>query len=297
MAATRLRSRSRNSPAGVTGARTAEFPGFIEPCDPSLRQHAPAGDDWLYEIKADGYRGQVHVRDGNVVVYSRTGLNWTEQFRDIVEAVERLKLRQAIFDGEAVAYGAKGIPDFQALRRELGKNRLGRLRYHAFDLLRLDGYDLREVAYVERKKLLAQVLAGAPEKLIYVGYLEAEGDRVFQHACDMGLEGVVGKRRQSLYRSGRTEDWIKLKCTKSDNFPIVAFVEKLGARPRRIASLYLGRREGGRLLYAGKARSGYTQDAARELRERLDPLIRKTTPLAKPVQKPKATWVDPTLGA
>src|SRR3954447_11333541 len=95
-----------------------------------------------------------------------TGLNWTEQFRDIVEAVERLKLRQAIFEGEAVAYGAKGIPDFQALRRELGKNRLGRLRYHAFDLLRLDGYDLRNVAYVERKKLLAQVLAGAAEKLI-----------------------------------------------------------------------------------------------------------------------------------
>src|SRR3954464_6125980 len=131
MAATRLRSRSRNSPAGLTGARKAEFPGFIEPCDPSLRQHAPGGGHWLYEIKADGYRAQVHVRDGNGGVYSRTGLNWTEQFRDIVEAVERLKLRQAIFDGEAVAYGAKGIPDFQALRRELGKNRLGRLRYPA----------------------------------------------------------------------------------------------------------------------------------------------------------------------
>jgi bifunctional non-homologous end joining protein LigD len=297
MAATRLRSRSRNSPAGVTGARTAEFPGFIEPCDPSLRQHAPAGDDWLYEIKADGYRAQVHVRDGNVVVYSRTGLNWTEQFRDIVEAVERLKLRQAIFDGEAVAYGANGIPDFQALRRELGKNRLGRLRYHAFDLLRWDGYDLRKVAYVERKKLLAQVLAGVPEKLIYVGYLEEEGDRVFQHACNMGLEGVVGKRRQSLYRSGRTEDWIKLKCTKSDNFPIVAFVEKLGARPRRIASLYLGRRKQGELLYAGKARTGYSEATARQLREQLDPLIVKTSPLSDPISKPKATWVQPALDA
>src|SRR3954452_19681300 len=126
MAATRLRSRSRNSPAGVTGARTAEFPGFIEPCDPSLRQHAPAGDDCLYEIKADGYRAQVHVRDGNVVVYSRTGLNWTEQFRDFVEAVERLKLRQAIFDGEAVAYGA------EAARRPS----LPRLRSAAFGRLR-----------------------------------------------------------------------------------------------------------------------------------------------------------------
>jgi bifunctional non-homologous end joining protein LigD len=113
----------------------------------------------------------------------------------------------------------------------------------------------------------------------------------------MGLEGVVGKRRQSLYRSGRTEDWIKLKCTKSDNFPIVAFVEKLGARPRRIASLYLGRRKQGELLYAGKARTGYSEATARQLREQLDPLIVKTSPLSDPISKPKATWVQPALDA
>ena len=120
---------------------------------------------------------------------------------------------------------------------------------------------------------------------------------MFEHACRIGLEGVVAKRVDATYRSGRQDSWIKLKCVKSDTFPIVAFVEKLGAHPRKIASLYVGRREGGRILYAGKARSGYTETIARELRERLDPLIRKKSPLSVPVKKPKATWVEPVVDA
>lgn len=109
----------------------------------------------------------------------------------------------------------------------------------------------------------------------------------------MGLEGVVAKRRDASYRSGRQESWIKLKCTKSETFPIVAFVEKLGAKPRKVASLYVGKREGGKLVYAGKVRSGYTETAAREIRERLDPFIVRHSPLSVPVKKPKATWVKP----
>ena len=137
----------------------------------------------------------------------------------------------------------------------------------------------------------------APPTLVYVDFLEADGTRVFEHACRMGLEGIVAKRVDAPYRSGRQDIWIKLKCVKSDTFPIVAFVEKLGARPRKIASLYVGRWEGDRLIYAGKARSGYTETVARELRERLDPLIRKTSPLSVPVKKPKATWVEPKVDA
>jgi bifunctional non-homologous end joining protein LigD len=131
--------------AALNGAREAEFPTYIEPCDPTLRQRAPAGEDWVYEIKADGYRAQLHLEDTNATVYSRTGLNWTNQFSAIAEAAKHLKVRQVVLDGEAVVYGATGIPDFQALRRELGKKVSGRLRYHAFDLLHLDGYDLRNV--------------------------------------------------------------------------------------------------------------------------------------------------------
>jgi bifunctional non-homologous end joining protein LigD len=113
----------------------------------------------------------------------------------------------------------------------------------------------------------------------------------------MGLEGIVSKQQDTPYGSGRVESWIKVKCGKRDAFPIVAFVEKLGAKPRRVASLYVGRREGDRLLYAGKVRSGYTEAVARSLRERLDPFIRKGSPLSEPVKKPKATWVEPVIEA
>ncbi|HYZ62839.1 MAG TPA: DNA ligase D [Acetobacteraceae bacterium] len=281
----------------LPGARRAELTTFIEPCDPTPREHPPRGDEWVYEIKADGYRAQVHVGGGRVTVYSRGGLDWTDRFGAITDAAARLAVRNCILDGEAVVYGATGRPDFQALRRALGKGGTDRMRYHAFDVLALDGYDLRLVPYLDRKLVLQGLLAGAAPTFIFVEYLEADGELAFEHACRIGLEGLVAKRRDSVYRSGRVETWIKLKCVRSDTFPIVAFVEKLGARPRRIASLYLGRREDGQLLYAGKAQSGYTQEDAVEVRERLDPFIRKDAPLSVPVRKPKATWVEPVLDA
>jgi bifunctional non-homologous end joining protein LigD len=302
MCAVALRRPVRShSAASLPGARRTPFPSFIVPCDPTLRQAPPTGDDWLYEIKADGYRAQAHVHRGIVTVYSSKGFDWTEQFSAIAQAIKSLESREAVIDGEAIVLGNTGLPDFQALRRELSKNS-GRLQYHAFDLLYLNGYDLQAAPYVERKRLLQQLLEGAREGLVYVEYLDphaqdVHGQAVFKHACRMGLEGVIAKKRDSPYRSGRTENWIKLKCVKSDNFPIVAFVEKLGAHPRKIASLYLGRREGNRLLYAGKARSGYTEQMAREVRERLDPLISKRSPLSEPINKPKATWIRPELDA
>src|SRR5438045_3965232 len=273
------------------------MPGFVEPCDPTLQEQAPTGPGWVYEIKTDGYRAQVNIRDGEVTVYSRSGYDWTKQFAAIAAAAKKLKVRDAIIDGEATVLGDTGLPDFQALRRELGNPASPRLLYHAFDLLYLNGADLRSVRLVERKQALESLLHKAPNTLVYVDFLEADGSRVFEHACRMGLEGVVAKRVDAPYRSGRQDSWIKLKCVKSDTFPIVAFVEKLGARPRKIASLYVGRWEGDRLLYAGKARSGYTETVAREVRERLDPLIRKTSLLSVPVKKPKATWVEPVVDA
>jgi bifunctional non-homologous end joining protein LigD len=216
----------------------------------------------------------------------------------IAHAVKVLSGHDLIIDGEATVFGNTGLPDFQALRRELAKRQSDRLVYFAFDLLYLDGYDLRGAPLIERKRALQDLLAKAPPKIHYVEHFEMDdGEAVYRHACKLKLEGIVSKRRDSPYRSGRQETWLKLKCTKSDTFPIVAFVEKLGARPRRIASLYVGRREGDRLIYAGKARSGYTMQVAREVRERLDPLIMKRSPLSVPVKKPKATWVQPVVQA
>jgi bifunctional non-homologous end joining protein LigD len=273
------------------------MPGFIEPCDPTLHERAPVGTDWVYEIKTDGYRAQVHIRSNQVTIYSRSGYDWTDEFAPIARAASKLKVRDAILDGEATVLGNTGLPDFQALRRELRNPESKRLIYHAFDLLYLDGRDLRPAPLLQRKEALKSVLENGPRTLVYVDFLKADGERVFEQACRIGLEGIVAKRVDTPYRSGRQDTWVKVKCVKSDTFPIIAFVEKLGARPRKIASLYVGRWEGERLLYAGKARSGYTDKVARELRERLDPLIRKTTPLSIPVKKPKATWIEPEVDA
>lgn len=294
MCAVALRQ-SRSGVSGVPGACKAAIPGYIEPCDPTLRENPPRGSDWVYEIKADGYRAQLHRDDGNIKVYSRTGLDWTDQFSSIAAAARKLKAKSAIIDGEAVVYGSGGLPDFQQLRRELGPKRSERVRYHAFDLLYLDGYDLRDAAYEDRKRLLQDLLKGAPETFIFVEALEADGKVIFEKGCKLGLEGLVAKRLGRPYRSGRQESWIKLKCKKSETFPIVAFVEKLRAHPRKIASLYVGRRENGKLIYAGKVRTGYTETTAREVREKLDPLIRRTSPLDVRVNKPKATWVEPSV--
>src|SRR6478672_5351783 len=125
------------------GARVSAYPGFAAYCDPALSELAPTGAGWAHEIKADGYRAQVHVVDGKVTVYSRRGHDWTEQFGAIADAAKHINARQAILDGEAVVLASSGVADFHALRRELGKRSSDRLIYQAFDLLYLDGYDVR----------------------------------------------------------------------------------------------------------------------------------------------------------
>jgi bifunctional non-homologous end joining protein LigD len=169
----------RSSAADVAGAKRAPYPGFITPCDPTLRDRAPEGSQWLHEIKIDGYRAQLHIRGGRVSVYSRSGYDWTAQFRQIARAAEALCGRDLIIDGEATVLGNTGLPDFQALRRELAKKHSDRLVYLAFDLLYLDGYDLRGAPLIERKRALQRVLAKAPPKIVSVEFFETnEGDAI-----------------------------------------------------------------------------------------------------------------------
>ena len=154
-------------------------------------------------------------------------------------------------------------------------------------LLHLNGRDLRQQPLLKRKAALQKLLRNSAPTLTYAEHLELSGMDVFEHACRMGLEGIVSKRTDAVDRSGVQTSWLKVKCV-SDTFPIVAFVEKLGARPRRIASLYIGRRGGDRLLYAGKARSGYTHKIAQLLRERLDPLIISKSPSLRAYREAKS---------
>jgi bifunctional non-homologous end joining protein LigD len=279
------------------GAKPAPFPGFVAPSHPTLREKAPSGERWLHEIKFDGYRTQAHLRNGRPAIHTRRGYDWTQRFQTIADALGTLPATDLILDGEAVVVDSRGIPDFGLLHADLAAGRKDRVLYYAFDLLYLDGLDLRGAALADRKSVLSELLTGASERILYAEHLEGNGPEIRERACAMGLEGIVSKQQDAPYRSGRVESWIKIKCGKRDAFPIVAFVEKLGAKPRKIASLYVGRREGDRLLYAGKVRSGYTEAVARDLRERLDPFIRKDSPLSEPVKKPKATWVEPVVEA
>jgi bifunctional non-homologous end joining protein LigD len=294
-----LRRRSDAGLSTIPGAKPAPFPGFIEPCLASLlrKDQEPTGSQWLHEIKYDGYRTQAHLRGGTCILYTRRGYDWSARFWSVAEALRRAQ-QDAILDGEVIVPDERGFSDFHQLQTDLAQGRTERLVYFAFDLLYYAGQDLRPLPLEQRKQALAQFLRQFPqERIRFSSHLEAQGDEVFKQACAMRLEGIISKRRDSAYRSGRQETWVKWKCRKSDNYPIVAFVEKLGAKPRRIASLYVGRRAGKRLLYAGKVATGYTEAIQRDLRERLDPLIRRTSPLSIPVNKPKATWVEPRLEA
>ncbi|TPN09896.1 DNA ligase D [Mesorhizobium sp. B2-3-3] len=268
---------------------------FIDFQSPTLVEKAPDGGNWLHEIKYDGYRTELVIEGGAARAFTRRGYDWSHRYKRIVQTAANLPVKSAIIDGEAVVLGATGLPDYQALERELGNPNSPKLMFFAFDLLHLDGRDLRQQPLIERKAALRDLLDETAPTLTYAEHLELGGEDVFDHACRLGLEGIVSKRADSPYRSGVQASWLKVKCVKSDTFPIVAFVEKLGAKPRRIASLYIGRREGDRLLYAGKAKSGYTLEAARRVRERLDPLITGKSPLSETIKKPKATWVEPVV--
>jgi bifunctional non-homologous end joining protein LigD len=273
------------------------MPGFIEPCNPKTGA-IPTGTEWDYEVKLDGYRLQAHLTERTITLFTRRGYDWTSRFPQLATHLRGgLPATSAILDGEVVALDSEARPDFSALESAIHAGRTAGLIYFVYDLLYLDGHDLRHLGLRLRRDTLRDVIGSGNEHLKFSDNLHQDGATLFQAACQMQLEGIVSKRVDAPYRSGDSDSWIKTKCRRSDNFPIIAFVEKLGARPRRIASLYLGRRENGKLLYAGKAQTGFKTEDLYYLRERLDPYIINASALDEPIKKPKATWVEPALDA
>jgi bifunctional non-homologous end joining protein LigD len=186
----------------------AMVPGFIEPCLPSAADRPPSGPDWVHEIKHDGYRLMARRDSVGIRLLTRNGYDWASRYPLIVEAVNRLKARSCLIDGEAVACDANGLAVFQRLRRKpTGEH----VFLYAFDLLELDGQDLRPEPFETRKATLASLLRGSLPGLRFNAHLAQPGDIVFRHACKMGLEGIVSKRLASRYRSGRSPDWLKFK--------------------------------------------------------------------------------------
>jgi bifunctional non-homologous end joining protein LigD len=279
----------------LPGAKLAPFPGYITPCSPALGVPDDPKRRWLCEIKGDGYRIQVHINKGKVTIFTRRGFDWTPEFASLVPMFKQLPVLTAVIDGELVVPDAKGVSDFNLFNDDLNAGRQDRFVYFAFDLPYLDGFDIRDLPLYERKRLLRKLLHSAPPRIQLSDFVGSDWNEVFRHACLTGLEGILVKDADSPYRSGKVKTWFKMKCQHSDTFPVIAFVEKLKAHPRRIASLYLGRWEGGRLLYAGKAEGGFEDKDLYRLRERLDPYIRSSSPLDIAIKKPKATWVEPLV--
>lgn len=261
-------------------ARKASLPGFIEPQLATLRRHAPTGDDWLHEIKFDGYRLQARIDKGKVTLQTRSGLDWTDRFGPaIAQALAALHVEQAILDGEIIVEGAGGASDFAALQADLSAGRDDRFRFVAFDLLYRDGRDLRGVPLLERKQALQALLADATDPLRYSEHFEEEGEMVLRHACRLSLEGVISKRAAGKYRAGRGRDWIKSKCAERQEMVIGGYVPSTTS-DTAIGSLVLGVHEDGKLRHVGRAGTGYSRAVAEDLFTRLSKIERKRSPFS-----------------
>jgi bifunctional non-homologous end joining protein LigD len=282
-------------------ARRGTLPDFVPPQLATLSDRTPPGAGWIHEVKFDGYRIQARLEDGQVKLLTRKGLDWTSKFRRVANAVVTLDAASALIDGEIVVETDGGISDFSALQDALKRGKTDRFVYYVFDLLHLDGADLAAQPQVERKAALAALLAGTDRDgtLRYSDHFETDGAVVLRHACDMALEGVVSKRRDAPYRSGRSEAWIKSKCGQNQEFVIVGYKDSSHLKGA-VGALVLGYNENGKLHYAGRSGTGYTVESARDLWKKLQPLRRDDPVFGQlPAEERgrKGIWVEPKLVA
>ena len=256
----------------------------------------PDGDEWLHEIKHDGYRIVARIEEGDVRLVSRNGKDWTKEFPQVARAVSRLPAGTALLDGEVAAVLPNGATSFQALQRRADTP--APLVYFAFDLLHLDGWDLRGVRLEERKEVLRRLLEPAPATVRFSDHVRGQGPAFFEKVLQAGLEGVVSKRADAPYREGRGGDWRKAKCRLSQEVVIGGWTLPSDGRPS-IGALHVGFYEDGQLVYAGKVGSGFGERLLADLLHRLEARKRETCPFAAvPAEMRRgAHWVEPDLVA
>jgi bifunctional non-homologous end joining protein LigD len=274
------------------------FPEFVDVELALLVEAPPQGEGWIHETKYDGYRTEARVDQGNVQLLTRTAQNWTHKYPTVARALEKLKVDNAIFDGEVVWVDEKGRSDFQKLQNALKEKESSSIIYYVFDLLFLNGEDLRELPLLERKKRLEELLA--PLKgtaVLFSDHVRGEAEEFLEVACDYQLEGIVSKKADSPYLSGRNENWVKSKCKQRQEFVIGGFTEGTGTRVG-FGALLLGVYEEGKLRYVGRVGTGFNHESLLTLRKKLTSLQQKKNPFALEAPKgEKAHWVKPTLVA
>ncbi|CUU14771.1 ATPdependent DNA ligase EC 6511 CDS [Bradyrhizobium sp.] len=268
------------------------MPGFISPQLATLKMKAPSGAQWIHEVKYDGYRIQLHIDGDDRKAFTRNGHDWVSRFSVIAGAFD--VEGQAIVDGEVVVIH-EGRTNFSELQADLGRGDQDRLLYFAFDLLWLQGQDLRKLSQITRKGLLKELMENnkIKEPIFYSEHHEGDGQALFEAASKLNYEGIVSKRVDAAYRSERVEAWQKIKTVQREKFPVVGFIKD----PTGIAALYLGKQEGKELRYMGKVGTGWSRTKSAEIRKALDTVVSPKQKLTKPVKKPKATWVEPKFYA
>jgi bifunctional non-homologous end joining protein LigD len=291
--------------ANTTGAAPAPMPARIEPTLPSLVVVPPSGDDWVHEIKFDGYRILASIEQGQVTLHTRKGNNWTDRIPFLVGALRSIPVKTALLDGELVALDDRGMSDFQRLQDVLGgaPGRQTGLVYYAFDLLYLNGVDLRGVGLAQRKALLATLLAGVPAPFARTirlsDHVIGQGPAFLAQAVRMGLEGIVSKQRNAPYRAGRSRTWLKMKCIQRQEFVVVGFTDPKGTRSL-LGALLLATYVGSALVYRGRVGTGFSENSLRDLHRKLVPMRDRPPALVRPPMGPEARgvhWAKPELVA
>ncbi|MBO0755112.1 MAG: DNA ligase D, partial [Bradyrhizobiaceae bacterium] len=258
--------------AKIKGAKKGLLPTFLSPSLATPADVPPSGPQWVHEIKYDGYRIQARVDGNNIKLLTRNNLDWTARFNIIAAALREFRLGSALLDGEIVVEDANGIPSLSNLQADLKEGRQDRLRYHVFDLLYCDGFDLTRASLLDRKDVLGQILRQVPADfpIRFSEHLEQDGRTMFEHASRLGLEGIVSKRKDLPYRAGRGDHWFKSKSIAQQEFVILGYVPSTAAGGS-VGSLPLGYYDSrGKLLYAGRVGTGWSVAQATSLRKDLD---------------------------
>ncbi|MDW9709934.1 ATP-dependent DNA ligase [Sinorhizobium meliloti] len=273
------------------------MPERVDPCLAVLVDKPPKGPDWAFEVKWDGYRLAVHVEPDRVRIITRGGYDWTPRFASIAAEARQLGYETLILDGEAVVLDDEGRSDFGMLQRALGKRPSlhdpREIIFFAFDLLYVDGWDLRRLPLRERRWLLDPIVAGRAGAIRLSEEVQADGDEFFRVACEHGLEGIIAKHVEKPYRSGRGEWWQKITCKRRGSFVVVGF--EPSTVPGHLGRLLLAALKGGELVYVGGCGTGWSHELSRELRKLLEGM--KTKAPAVTLKRKSAVFTEPVLVA
>ena len=295
----KLADNSLEKVSQIPRAKSSSMPSNLTPALATLEAEVPKGDGWIHEIKLDGYRLLARVINKEVKLLTRNGHDWTSKLPALRQILKELPCDEALLDGEIVAYEAAGVTNFGSLQQAFSNKSTATLIYQVFDLPYLNGYDLSQTPLVERKmvlKALLQDMRHADSKLKYTDHLAGQGEAFFQHACELGLEGIISKQARSPYRRGRTRNWLKVKCSGREDFVICGYTAPKGARTG-FGALLLGAWHGDTLLYTGKVGTGFNQQTLNKLGARLKSLAVEKSPLHTSPGFTDVTWVAPKLVA